>query len=63
MYKIMYELEVRGCSDGAAGAAEVVLSDRPALSTFSDIMQVQHTSRKVRKKAQTFPYLAKLYKI
>ena len=45
--RIMYELEVR--------------QNRLTASTLSDIMQVQHMSREIREKAETFPYLAILY--
>ena len=60
MSRIMYELEV--CSDGTTEAQpRAFRQNRPTASTLSDIMQVQHMSRKIREKAETFPYFAKLY--
>ena len=57
--RIMYELEV--CSDGTTEAQpRLFRQNRPTASTLSDIMQVQHMSRKIRENAETFPYLAKL---
>ena len=57
--RIMYELEV--CSDGTTEAQpRSFRQNRPTASTLSDIMQVQHMSRKIRENAETFPYLAKL---
>ena len=59
MSRIMYELEV--CSDGTTEAQlRSFRQNRPTASTLSDIMQVQHMSRKIRENAETFPYLAKL---
>ena len=59
MSRIMYELEV--CSDGTTEAQpRSFRQNRPTASTLSDIMQVQHMSRKIREKAEAFPYLAKL---
>ena len=56
--RIMYELEV--CSDGTTEAQpRSFRQNRPTASTLSDIMQVQHMSRKIRENAETFPYLAK----
>ena len=53
------QLEV--CSGGTTEAQpRSFRQKRPRASTLSDIMQVQHMSRKVREKAETFPYLAKL---
>ena len=58
MSRIMYELEV--CSDGTTEAQpRSFRQNRPTASTLSDIMQVQHMSRKIRENAETFPYLAK----
>ena len=55
--RIMYELEV--CSDGTTEAQpRSFRQNRPTASTLSDIMQVQHMSRKIRENAETFPYLA-----
>ena len=55
----MYELEV--CSNGTVEAQpRSFRQNRPSVSTLSDIMQVQHMSCKIREKAETFPYLAKL---
>ena len=60
MSRIMYELEV--CSDGTTEAQpRSFRQNRPTASTLSDIMQVQHMSRKIRENAETFPYLAKRY--
>ena len=57
--RIMYQLEV--CSDGTTEAQpRSFRQNRPTASTLSDVMQVQHTSREIRKKAETFPHLAKL---
>ena len=45
--RIMYELEV--CSDGTTEAQpRSFRQNRPTASTLSDIMQVQHMSRKIR---------------
>ena len=57
--RIMYELEV--CSDGTTEAQpRSFRQNRPTASTLSDMMQVQHMSRKIREISETFPYLAKL---
>ena len=57
MSRIMYELEV--CSDGTTEAQpRSFRQNRPTASTLSDIMQVQHMSRKIRGNAETFPCLA-----
>ena len=57
--RIMYKLEV--CSDGTTSAApRSFRQNRSTASTLSDIMQVQHMSRNIRKNAGACPYLAKM---
>ena len=53
MSRIMYELEV--CSDGTTEAQPRSFhQNRPTASTLSDIMQVQHMSRKYARRQKRF---------